>query len=87
MVKGDDMNIETLDRNLRVAGIPTQIENTGGNVMTCWIGTWEGDFHVSPSEVDPSTFMLGLYDRDGEEIEFIDGMKFDAVVARISKQL
>ncbi len=85
--KEDTMDIETLNQDLIKAGIPTTIENMGGDVMACWIGVWDGDFLILPSEVDDTGFMLGLYDRDGDEIEFVDEISFQSVVDRIIRSL
>jgi hypothetical protein len=82
-----DYRIEKLNARFITAGIPTTIENTGGNVFCCQIRTFAGEFLISPSEVDPSGFMYGFYDASGDEIESVDELRFKAVLEIIQKNL
>jgi len=85
--KENNMNIHEIKTKLTNSGIPGEIISTGGDVECFSIITFEGEFLVSPSEVNHGRFMLGLYDRDGEQIEFADNLPIAEVEARILQAL
>lgn len=86
--KEKTMTIDQLNRRLHEHGIPTDVYNTGGDVMACRIITWEGEWLIQPSEVfeiEPG-LMVGLYDREGNQIEWWDSVSLPHMANRICKE-
>ena len=80
-------SIEILNKSLNAAGIPTKIENLGGDIMGCVIILYDGEHIIVDDEDGSSAYWHTVQAPDFEMVESNHGFSIAEIEQRLRKSL